>query len=203
MNRKAKPGKQKSSLYYIGVSLAVMVVLGALLGVLIPAMLPALRRIQAEQRAEFEQPFLAEMKGYTANFPSLSVPVQLRGKLLAIDPVKGTIHDLFYELPRGNQAQTPAEVGVLVWMDCYTAERFDYSSDEPLAMPLVVEVEACKVTLIDWSRKAIVARRDFRGQRPPDTIAGGQSPLAPDDPVFRAAAVDREAVVDWLLSQVR
>jgi hypothetical protein len=185
----------RSCLFYAGVTVLTLVVLGMVLPLVLLPTLQYVERSQATQQVQFEQPFLDQMPAYLDKFrTNASAPLQ--GKILVINPTDKTIDDLFYDLPRRNQAQTPAEVGVLVWMECRSLGEYSYGG---VNFFQVVNWESCTVTLINWPSKIIVASQEFTGPPPPEEIHYGEE----SNPDLRdIAAVNRQDVVDWVLSKV-
>lgn len=197
----SKTKEPRSCLFYAGVTFLALVALGMVLPLILLPTIRYVERAQATQRAQFEQPFLDQMSAYTGSFHTdASVPLQ--GKILVINLTPPTIDDLFYDLPRRNQAQTPAEVGVLVWMDCRSLGEYAYGGVNFFE---TVVWESCTVTLIDWPSETIVARQEFIGPPPPDEIVYDQQPFpAGSQPNLRdSAAVNRQDVEAWVLSKLR
>lgn len=202
MTGKRLPRKQKSCLYSPLGCLAVIIGLGALISLAVPVLMPAITRWRAEKKARLEQPFLDYMPFYTGDVRPAGAAASLQGKILVIDPAARVIDELYHDLPARYMAQAPDEVGVLAWMECRSIGRFDYFGP---GVPKSVEQEACKLTLIDFPTRAVVATREFTGQRPPDNITLDEHglPVAGDRALLDAASVNREDVLSWLLSQVK
>ena len=202
MTEKRPPRKKKSCLYSPLGCLAAIIGLGMLIGLAVPLSMPVIARLRAERKARLEQPFLDQMPAYTGRFRPAGAAASLQGKVLVIDPAARTVDELYHDLPTRDMARTPDEVGVLAWMECRTLDHFDYFGP---GLPSSVDQEACKLTLIDWPSKTIVATREFTGAQPPDVITLDKDglPVAEDDARLDAASVNREDVLSWLLSQIQ
>jgi hypothetical protein len=93
----------------------------------------------------------------------------IRGKIVAVNRSENQIDDIYFDLPQELRAAQPEEVGTVVWLE-WGADRIGMYTDGAGAY-----AHTCKVTIIDMSIPAIIAERDFRGSRPPETKSGSGS----------------------------
>jgi hypothetical protein len=184
--------------------------IGLILALLVPIAMPIYKRYQAEQRAKREAPFLALIPQYTAPFPralysnsptspgrkELTTP-KLHGKILVVNLAMRAVDDLFHELPSERRASVPEEVGVVVWMNCYTLDTVHYSG------PLTASQEQCEVTMIDWPARLIRYRMELAGETPPDTVQVDKWGM-PDDRAWDEyePRADRQVILEWILARV-
>ncbi len=194
----------------------IVTILGALFGIgligslLIPFSIPIYKRYQAEQRAMREAPFLPLIPQYTAPLSSALYPnppaspldqeittPKLHGRILVVNPVTQAVDELFHELPSDRRANVPEEVGVVVWMNCYTLNTFHYSGW------LTAQQEQCEVSMIDWSARLIRYRMELAGEAPPDTVQVDQWGV-PDDKAWDEydSRADRQVILEWTLARV-
>lgn len=194
----------------------IVTILGALFGIglilslLIPISMPIYKRYQAEQRAKREAPFLSLIPQYTAplslalyqNPPASSwgqeiTTPKLHGKILVVNLVTRTVDELFHELPSDHRANVAEEVGVVVWMNCYTLNTVHYSG------PLTALQEQCEVTMIDWPARLIRYRMELAGETPPDTVRVDKWGM-PDDKAWDEydSRADRQVILEWILARV-
>ncbi len=172
---------------------------GLLAAIAMPLAMPIIKQIREERRARLEGPFVNQMAAYTARFataPASARTQKLQGKILVINPATKTVDDLFHELPRERQAQTPEEVGVLAWLDCHPLGTYTY-----VGAIVIAQQEYCKITLIDWQTRRIVQEREFTGNPPPERIEVDQYGV-PINSKEIDTLVHREVLLDWLYSQI-
>lgn len=204
-----KPVKNKTTNPIVTI-LAAFFGIGLILSLLIPISIPIYNRYQAEKRAKREAPFLSLMPQYTAPLtlalypnpqtPSWSQEIttpKLHGRILVVNLVERTVDELFHELPSELRAKVPEEVGVVVWMNCYTLNTVHYSG------PLAASQEQCEVTMIDWPTRLIRYRMELAGETPPDTVQVDKWGR-PDDKVWDEydPMADRQVILEWILARV-
>lgn len=184
--------------------------IGLILSLFIPLLMPIYERYQAEQRTKRETPFLSLIPQYTAplslalypNPPAspwgqeITTP-KLHGRILVVNPVTRAVDELFHELPSDRRANVPEEVGVVVWMNCYTLNTVYYSG------LLTALQEQCEVTMIDWSARLIRYRMELAGEAPPDTVQVDKWGR-PDDKAWDEydSRADRQVILEWILARV-
>jgi type II secretory pathway pseudopilin PulG len=196
---KPKPPTSPISLKLTCGVLLALILVGMIIAAGVPVLMPVYQQIQAQRRAQFEKPFVDQMEAYTGRFSPASGSgsrQKLQGKILVMNPVTKMVDDSFYLLPDDRQAQTPAEVSVLAWLDCHTLETYYYPGGI-----LIVEQEYCKLTMIDWTTRSIVGTREFVGKTPPAQVEVDKygRPVNSED---IDSTVNRQEVLDWLLPQV-
>ncbi len=144
------------NLIFRGGALAVLLVVGAVVG------------IQQLMQMEAVAPFEKHLAEYTAEptRPSGGFPTTyIKGKVVPVEFRKGkqAIDYLYFDLPPELKAQTPEEVGTVVWLEWGEDQVGDYDDDDPAF------VQTVKVSVIDKERGRMVGQKSFRGGPPPNT----------------------------------
>ena len=128
------------------------------------------RRAQAA-RAETER---AAFTNYVRNdlsaIPQLRSALQgrgyIRGKIAIINRETRTLDQLHFSLPEELRATRAGEVGTVVWLDWGTELRGYYTTGGGAYR------HTCAMTVIDYTLRAKIATRNFRGSEPPEVIRG-------------------------------
>jgi hypothetical protein len=100
---------------------------------------------------------------------------RIRGKVIPVTLMgKNKVDDkLFFDLPEELQPNTPDEVGTVAWLEWEKKQVAWYKTDHGKGAALApAYVLICHLTVIDRARNLVVARRDFEGGQPPDSIGG-------------------------------
>jgi hypothetical protein len=143
-------------------------------------------------------PFRERMQTYTTR-PDNYEPLQLdplglpvsfqkagpvQKKMIVIDMREKDVDSLYWDLPEELRAATPDEVGTVVWMEWDKIQRMIYGTKPGWQHHV-------KVTVIDMSRKTVVAHGCFIGSMPPSSISSRSSEgngSKPTDEVVRFLA---------------
>ncbi len=179
-----------------------LAILGTLLTPLMMFLDPLIREQIAAKKQRFEQPFIDQMDSYTRKRRTTPKTAMLQGKILVINPTNKTVDDLYYELDEDQRAQTPEEVGVLVWMDCREGEAHYYLGQTG---SYFAQQEICPVTVIDWKTQQVVGQKEFSGSEPPESLqadANGFVRESDRKKVEQAVNVSRELVLNWLFTRL-
>lgn len=207
-----KSGKKKAvnPIFTVLKILGILSGIGLVLSLLIPLSMPVYNRYRDAQRAKREAPFLSLIPQYSAPLPSAiyqnppagpwnqeSTAPKLHGKILVVNLVTRTVDALFHDLPSDRRANTPEEVGVVVWMNCYTLNTFHYTG---LFGALQ---EECEVAIIDWPARLIRYSIKIAGGTPPATVRVDKWGM-PDDRAWDEydPQADREVILEWILARV-
>lgn len=101
----------------------------------------------------------------------------ISGKVITVNRLEGTFDELFFALPSDLRAQTPDEVGTIIWIDCAEVAVATYVSGAKGYST------TCAITVIDKTQNLIVAQpQEFVGEKPPSSKSGvadwhGKRPL--------------------------
>lgn len=207
---KSSKKKARNPIFTVLKVLGMLSGIGLVLSLLIPSLMPVYQRYRATQRAKREAPFLSLIPQYSAPLPSavyqnlpagpgnqeITAP-KLHGKILVVNLATQTVDALFHDLPSEWRANTPEEVGVVVWMNCYTLNTFHYAG------PLTALQEECEVAMIDWPARLIRYYIKIAGETPPETVQVDKWGR-PDDRAWSEydSQADREVILEWILARV-
>ncbi|MBI2388218.1 MAG: hypothetical protein HYV09_01265 [Deltaproteobacteria bacterium] len=90
----------------------------------------------------------------------------IAGRLVAIDvPKQKVAHDVLTWLPGEIRAESHAEVGTVVWVDCHEQQGASYEIEGQPDKKLAGLVSACTVTIIDRGARKIVGRTTILGEQ--------------------------------------
>jgi hypothetical protein len=116
------------------------------------------------------KPFKDRLPEYTAITRTQVGDPYLKGKIIAIDKNRNIIDKLYYDLSEELRANTPEEVGTIVWLQCDENVVGYYGSTQTEGSEATYWT--CDVTIIDKSIPAILEKRNFAGAPPPSKSAG-------------------------------
>jgi hypothetical protein len=143
--------------------------------------------IPHRQQALYQAQFASKMSEYLTLVPAdAPVPEEatpyINGKILAIDKTNevGAPSAVHVALPEELRAQSPEEVGTVVWVE-WKETRFGTYGDSGI---VAYRIDA-DVTVIDAVKKVVIARETFQGGDPPSTAPAGGGPGRGPRPVAK------------------
>jgi hypothetical protein len=120
----------------------------------------------------------------------------ITGKIVIVDVNKKEINQ-DYDLGAdskfdGIRANSPQEVGTVIWYDCSKIEEFQYQGGIPAYQA------SCTITIIDKANNMIVGTKQFTGPMPPDSLE-----IPNTNGVTSTGVIPKYDIVTWILSLSR
>jgi hypothetical protein len=129
------------------------------------------------------KPFNLKMDDYLAR-PSgglgdMDRSPRIKGKVVVVDRKARLLDDLHWDLSGSVRADTPDEVGTVVWLDWGSEAIGSYNTGR------VATIVTCTVSVIDHASHTVLARKVFKGDEPPYHVSrpkGETGPIAGPKP---------------------
>jgi hypothetical protein len=124
------------------------------------------------------KPFNAKMDEYLAR-PSaggagdMDRRPQIKGKVVIVDRKARLLDDMHWDLSGDLRADTPDEVGTVVWVDWGSESVGTYTTGR------VATISTCTVSVIDFASHTLLARKVFKGAEPPYSVQRPKSEKGP------------------------
>lgn len=127
-----------------------------------------------EDRRKQVEPWAAMAREQLKPAEALAGGGYVKGRILPIDPRKRQVDYMYFSMREDIRSSKPDDVGTIVWLERGEKQVGKYTGGSR------AYVRTARVTVIDKALMTIVARRDFEGSSPPETVKQGTNGYGSD-----------------------